>query len=728
MRRRGIQAESWRGRFRGGPGAASLSLVLVLLLTSAPVQAEDRDDLVIADFEGETYGSWTATGEAFGPGPARGTLPGQMAVSGFQGARLVNSFHGGDASTGTLTSPSFVIKRPYLNFLIGGGKFPGETALELVSDGTVVRSATGPNDRPGGSERLDWASWDVSELNGKEVVLRIVDRRKGGWGHINVDQIVQSQRKLGAEPAHRTLVVKARYLHLPVQRDAPVRRVKVVDNDRTVREFDIRLATDRVDFLVFDDVDAFRGQSLKFESMLPAGSTSLEKIVQAEALPNAGELYREADRPQLHFTSRRGWLNDPNGLLWHEGEYHLFYQHNPYGWDWGNMHWGHAVSPDLVHWTELPIAFRPRKYGDWCFSGSGVVDRKNTSGFGANGSPPLVVAYTSTGRGECIAYSNDKGRTWTEYEKNPVVRHQGRDPRLLFHEPTKRWVMAVYDEADRKQQIAFYSSPDLKEWTLESTIEGFYECPDLFELPVSEADGSASHWVLYGADGAYRLGRFDGRRFTPETPKLRTWYGDFYAAQSFSDTPDQRRIQIGWGRGVEFPAMPFNQQMTVPCELTLRPTAEGVRMFARPVTEVASLRTERHTWRDLAVGEPGQSADPLAAVRGELLEIRARAEVGSAGTLTLRVRGVPVIYDAGKQTLSCGKHTAPLAPIEGKITLQLLVDRGSLEVFGNDGRVAISLGSISGQKESARPLSVSTTGDSTRLRLLEVDELASAWR
>lgn len=722
MSRQGLLQSAMRAdRFLRACRSGGIGLVLVLIGTLAV--AEDRGDLVVADFEGDSYGSWTATGTAFGSGPARGTLPGQMNVSGFEGKRLVNSFHGGDASTGTLTSPSFVIERAFLNFLIGGGKYPGQTAMELIVAGSTVRSATGPNDEPGGSERLDWAAWDVSEFVGKPALIRIVDQRQGGWGHINVDQIVQSHKKRGVAPARRELAVNARYLHWPVQRDAPVRKVKVVVGDQTVREFDIRLADERVDFLVFDDVDALRGKTLTIETLLPYEAKSLEKIVQAEELPDAKSLYREANRPQFHFTSRRGWLNDPNGLLWHEGEYHLFYQHNPYGWDWGNMHWGHAVSPDLLHWKELPIALSPQKYGDWCFSGSGVVDRKNSSGFGTGTTPPLVAAYTSTGRGECIVFSNDRGRTWTEWAKNPVVKHPGRDPRLLFHEPTKRWVMAVYDEADGKQAIAFHSSPDLKEWTFESKIDGFYECPDLFELPVAGADGQ-SRWVLYGADGAYMLGQFDGRRFTPDSAKQRTWYGDFYAAQTFSDTPDHRRIQIGWGRDVTFPAMPFNQQMAIPVELTLRTTDEGIRMFARPVAELASLHAKRQAWRDLGTAE--LERQPLAAVSGELLEIKAEAEVGASSKLTLRVRGAPVVYDARKKTLTCGKHSAPLTPVEGRIRLQILVDRGSIEVFGNDGRVAISLGVI--PAKDAPSLSASVEGEGTRLHLLEVDELASTWR
>src|ERR1019366_3105133 len=158
-------------------------------------------------------------------------------------------------------------------------------------------------------------------------------------------------------------------------------------------------------------------------------------------------------------------------------------------WDWGNMHWGHAVSPDLVHWTERGDAIRPRQYGDWVFSGSAVVDTRDTAGWGKPGHPAMVAAFTSTGRGECIVHSGDGGLTWTEFEGNPVLKHSGRDPRLLWHEPTRRWIMAVYDERDGKQWIAFHSSPDLKTWKAEGRIEGFFECPDLFELPVAGRTG-----------------------------------------------------------------------------------------------------------------------------------------------------------------------------------------------------------------------------------------------
>jgi fructan beta-fructosidase len=702
----------------------ALNLLMMGILPLTAVVAADRPDLVVSDFEGDTYGGWVATGEAFGKGPARGSLPGQMAVSGFLGRGLVNSFAGGDASTGSLTSSPVRIERPFVNFLIGGGRHPGSTCLNLVIDGKVVRTASGPNEQPGGSEQLEWASWDVHELIGKTAVLQIVDQETGGWGHINIDQIVQSDRTRGLGPSHRELVAASRYLYLPVRIDAPLRRLRVSAGGRTVREFDIKLAEEQPSFQVFLDLKLFQGQTLALDARLPADSKALERVTLANDVPDAGLLYREPRRPHFHFTSRRGWLNDPNGLLWFDGEYHLFYQHNPYGWDWGNMHWGHAVSPDLVHWTELPIALYPKEYGDWAFSGSGVIDRRNTSGFGTGATPPLVVAFTSTGRGECIAYSNDRGRSWTEYQGNPVVRHSGRDPRLLWHAQTNRWVMAVYDETGGGQRIAFHSSPDLKAWRFESQIDGFFECPELFEMPVEGLPGKTL-WVLYAADGQYRLGQFDGHRFVPESGKLRIWYGHFYASQTFSDVPDNRRIQIGWGNGITFPGGPFNQQMTVPCELTLRSTPEGVRMLARPVAELALLRGKTHRFDSLAL----TSGDhPLPGLAGSLFEVRAEAEVGESGVFGLNIAGTRIDYDAVKKSLACGDVTAPLAPEGQVVRLRILVDRGSIEVFGNDGQVAISHARAPGTDRPSLTLTLPASEHPVKIRSLQVDELKSAWK
>ena len=382
------------------------------------------------------------------------------------------------------------------------------------------------------------------------------------------------------------------------------------------------------------------------------------------------------------------------------------------------MHWGHAVSPDLIHWTELPIALTPKVYNDWCFSGSAVVDTENTSGFGDGKSPILVAAFTSTGRGECIVSSKDRGRTWTEFEGNPVVKHAGRDPRLLWHAPSKRWIMAVYDETDGRRDIVLHSSADLKHWTRESAISGFYECPDFFELPV-EGHPTETRWVLSAADGEYLLGKFDGHVFTPDQPKKqRLWHGNAYAAQTFSNAPNGRRIQIGWGNGITFPGMPFNQQMTIPCALTLRKTLTGLKVFANPVKELESLG-----YRTLTVeGEP-----TLLLVSSDFFRIKLEADVAPGGTLTLKARGVPVVYDAKAGTLTCAKVVVPFTVDGERIKLDILVDRGSIEVFGDNGRVAISAASLMKAGETSHTVSLALTGEGSKPRVLTISELKSAW-
>lgn len=737
-----------------------------LLFLASSVSAADRPDIVLADFEGETYGEgWKTTGTAFGTGPARGTLPNQMPVSGYLGKGLVNSFKDGDGSTGTLTSPEFKIERKYINFLIGGGKHPDKTCINLLVGGKVVRTATGPNDKSGGSEHLDWHTWDVSDLEGKTTTIQIVDEEKGGWGHINVDHIVLSDAKKQAEPVTREFTITKRYFHLPVKNGATQRRMTFSVGKDVVREFDIELAEGMPDFWVFADVSAFNGKTLTVSATLPGGSKALDALKLADDIPDAEKLYKEKHRPLFHFTSRRGWLNDPNGLVYvppisdpaghplgqlAPGEWHLFYQHNPYGREWGNMHWGHAVSEDLIHWKEEGVALYPRKYGDWAFSGSAVVDNGNTSGWGTKEKPPLVLAYTSTGRGECIAYSTDRGQTWKEYDKNPVVKHAGRDPKLLWYEKGKHWVMAVYDEFQGKQWIAFYTSPDLKMWTFTSRIEGFYECPDLFPLPMDE-DPKKVKWVLSAADGKYLVGDFDGKEFTPSSKeKKQLWYGRFYAAQTFDNAPMQppflgsgpfpprrtQRVQIGWGQGISFPGMPFNQQMTIPVMLSLHSPNDGPRLVAAPI-DLASIKEKTPAleikWpgglfpRD---GKVGEVRYPLAE-KLDAFELWAEIDIGKASSVGFDLRGTKLLYDVAKKTLTCKDVTAPVTltnPVNERLqkhlTLRVLVDRGSVEVFADGGLVAMSVAAIPDQKNDK--LALVWTGDDVTVVQLKVDRIESA--
>jgi fructan beta-fructosidase len=407
------------------------------------------------------------------------------------------------------------------------------------------------------------------------------------------------------------------------------------------------------------------------------------------------------------------------------------------------MHWGHAVSRDLVRWTELGIGLYPKRYGDWAFSGSAVVDKGNTSGWGTMEKPPLVLAYTSTGRGECVAYSTDDGRTWTEYDKNPVVKHAGRDPKLVWYEKGKHWVMAVYDESEGKKWIAFHTSPDLKAWTFASRIEGFYECPDLFPISVGVRLGDKpkpEKWVLYGADGKYLLGDFDGKAFRPDhKEKKQLWYGRFYAAQTFSDPPlrarprhnalaqDQpapRRVQIGWAQGVTFPGMPFNQQMTVPVDLSLLPDDDGPNLYATPLWELADLREDKPAFDNKEVlevkGGPRTLADDLDA-----FEFQFGIEPGKETGFTLDLRGTKLVYDAAKGTLICKDVTAPARPEFGKLALRGFVDRGSVEVFAWNGRSVLSVAATPDEKN--RKFAVTAHGGTLTVPVCRVYRMKSAW-
>ena len=656
-----------------------MSIVPFLIMASPGASGED---LLVADFEGVDYGDWKTTGEAFGPGPARGTLPGQMHVTSYAGKGLVNSFYKGDGTTGTLTSPPLTIERRYLTFLIGGGGYAGDTCINLLHDGNVVRTATGTNTDPGGSEELIPHAWDLKDLSGKTVTIQIVDRRTGGWGHVNVDQIVQSDKtpEIPQRPGVQTreLDLTKTYLLFPIQNGAKTTRVDLRIDGRNVREFGAELARtkEEASFWSFLDITAFRGTRATLH-LSNATEESAALIVQSNDIPAPDDIYRESLRPQFHFSQRLGWNNDPNGMVYYDGEWHLYFQHNPYGWKWGNMHWGHAVSKDLVHWEQLPIAIYNRRRGDWAFSGGAVVDEHNTAGWQTGQEKVIVASWTSTGRGECLAYSNDRGRTFTEYEGNPVVKHNGRDPKIIWYAPGEHWVMAVYSHHDDKPTIAFHSSKNLKDWKLESRLVGYYECPEIFELPV-DGGATGSRWVVLAADARYAIGTFDGKVFTAlHEGKHRVHYGNYYASQTFSNAPDGRRIQIGWAR-IDMPGMPFNQTFSFPHRLTLRTTDEGVRLFAEPAREIRKLYKRKHIVEDERLVD-GMPVD--LPVAGEFFDVGASFELGDASSVGLDIGGNRIVYDVKAKKLGL----ADLSPVDGKVEIRVLVDRPMFEIIGNQG-------------------------------------------
>ncbi|MBQ9812749.1 MAG: glycoside hydrolase family 32 protein [Thermoguttaceae bacterium] len=679
-------------------------------------------DVIVADFEGGDYGNWTVEGEAFGKAPAPGTLPGQMNVSGHLGKGLVNSYYNGDGTTGKMTSPEIEITKPYINFLIGGGGHDG-TRFELVVDGEVARLERGPNVNPGGSETLDWATWEVSDLIGKKAFFRIVDEEVGGWGHINVDQIMLSDKKKANLANVRDVVVEKRYLVLPIKQTNPRYWVKIEVDGAVEREFEAQLALEgdepaSADFSAYVDLNPWVGKTMKFVVEKADEELNFAKLTFSDVLFDGKPGYDEKYRPQFHFSPRTGWTNDPNGLVYHDGQYELFFQHNPFATSWGNMTWGHATSPDLLHWTELGDAIYPDRLGT-IFSGSGAVDVNNTTGFQTDpdGPAPLVFMFTQNGpnmrygepASQNLAYSLDGGKTLVKYPGNPTLPHMiggNRDPKIFWHDGTQRWITALYLDGE---DYALFASKDLKSWEQLCVIEklGCSECPDIFELAV-DGDESNKLWVFWGGNGKYLLGEFDGTNFKKLTEPLDAkWGGNDYAAQTYSDTPG-RRIQFSWMNGGEYPGMPFNQQFTVPRELTLRATPDGVRLNTYPVVEVESLRDQK---LDLSKKAVDGSVDyvPAGGVSSgyDLLDAELTLTPGDAKTIVVELRGQKIELNFGEKTMKYADVVAPLAVVDNNVKLRLVLDRMSLEIFANGGLSQIAKCFVPEDQNDAPVLKVS---------------------
>jgi fructan beta-fructosidase len=472
------------------------------------------------------------------------------------------------------------------------------------------------------------------------------------------------------------------------------------------------------------DVSEFTNQTATLSvSSLSSISDGFYQIIQTNGIVDATNLYQETLRPQLHFTTKRGWLNDANGMVYHNGKYHLYYQHDPFDWGGGGQKWwGHAVSPDMVNWTEVQEGLYSHAYGDQVYSGSAIVDSANTGGFKTGTNDVIVAAFTSTARGECIDYSNDGGLTFTEITNNPVVVHNGRDPHLLWYAPSNYWVMAVYD-ATGGDGNRIYTSPNLRQWTYRSKINGYFECPDLFQLPV---DGNTNNlmWLMCDASSGYQLGQFDGATFTPSTSKLPGNSGaGFYASQTFTSMApgDKRLVRIGWAI-ISTPGMPFNQMMYFPTELNLRTTASGVRLCSTPIAEITNNAVNTYTWSNLNLS-PG--SNPLSGIRGALFDLKTQFTAGSAQTITFSFQNVTVTYNATTQQISCNGHTQSLPPVGGSVQLEIIVDRDTIEIYGNNGELYMPLPASNSSGNSL--ISLACTGGNATFNSLTVNKLKSIW-
>ena len=455
-------------------------------------------------------------------------------------------------------------------------------------------------------------------------------------------------------------------------------------------------------------------------------------------------VYNEVYRPQFHFSPEKNWMNDPNGLVYYKGEYHLFYQHNPFGKEWGFMHWGHAVSTDLVHWENLPIALYPdndSKDEVECteFSGSGLVDENNVTGLQTGDEKTILLFYTSQHCGQRLAYSNDKGRTWKKYDKNPIIpfdpTDDARDPKVIWHEASKQFVMVLYrrpNNDDNQKGVSFYTSKNLIDWTFRSHIAGFFECPDLVELPVNRRPDEKK-WVLFDGDGSYIIGSFDGENFSIESPKMPGDFGNnYYATQTWSDIPasDGRTIQIAWMKGGEYPDMPFRGQMTFPCEISLKKFAEGIKLVRKPVKEIELLHQKGEVWENKNV-IPGINQNLVHGVKNDCLHIIGSFNLKTADSFGFVVRmdkknnGTEIIYNTKTKVLSCLGKAVRAEPVDGILKLEILLDRSSIEIFVNDGKAVLS--SCFVPSENADGLYLFNTGGEILVQKLEIYPMKSIW-
>lgn len=504
------------------------------------------------------------------------------------------------------------------------------------------------------------------------------------------------------------------YLLLPVQEKAEMCNIKVVKNNTQVKALNVRLASNHIDYYVPLDLKQF-GDDAKLALDIHvngtyrndgelSGFTCWKKMLFSDTFDTAN---REKYRPVYHHTPAWGWMNDPNGMFYKDGVWHLYFQYNPYGSQWENMTWGHSTSTDLIHWTFQGAPIEADAWGT-IFSGSAVVDHNNTAGFGKGA---VVAMYTSAGENQTqsIAYSNDNGQTFTKYGGNPVLTSNTpdyRDPHVFWNEDIKRWNMIMAEG----QHMDIYSSADLKEWKLESQFGaeygnhgGVWECPDLMKMKVRGTD--QYKWMLLcninpggpfgGSATQYFVGQFDGHKFTCESaPEVTKWmdYGkDHYATVTFDNAPDGRRVAMAWMSNWQYanqvPTMQFRSANSVPRDLDLYEYQGQTYCGVTPSPELAAARPKKATKTlteacEMVVTLKGNATITLANDKGEQV------------VMTYDEKSRTFAMDrtkSGQKEFSDDFAALTVAPVHGKMSqLRLFIDRSSIEAFDADGKMAMT--------------------------------------
>lgn len=693
------------------------------ITASALLISCSSQDIMVEDFESGTFDKWQVEGDAFGSVPAKGSYPGQQEVKDFQGKYLANSFNGGDDSRGTLISKEFTIERDYINFLLGGGMHP-DTYIELVVDGKSIYTTHSIVE----TESLLQMTWDVKKHKGGSAVIKIVDNQRGGWGHILVDNIEMSNTAKSNIMPDYTISFDAskKYLLIPVEDQGPESSVQLsIEGHKVGVPMNIRVSQTKIDHWIPIEIESYKGKSIALTfAHVKKSDTGFSQIKQSDTFDYD---YNEKFRPTYHFSPQYGWMNDPNGMVFKDGEYHLFFQYNPYGSRWANMHWGHAVSSNLVKWEYKPTAIAPDSIGS-IFSGSAIVDKNNTAGFGKNA---IIAIYTSAGtlQTQSIAYSLDNGKTFTKYAHNPVLADPKiadfRDPKVFWHEKTNQWVMSLATS----QTITFYGSKNFKEWNKLSEFgenignhNGVWECPDLFPLKYN----GQNKWVLLvsinpggpngGSATQYFIGDFDGQNFRPDTnvpyPIWLDYGRDNYAGVTWNNIPDTdgRRIFIGWMNNWDYanfvPTLNFRSAMTLPRELKLVYNGKHLILANYPVKELEALRVETTPLENISI-EKEYVIEKLLNVNNGAYELEMEVNTSASDGFRLRLQNkskeeLDFIFSLKDEVLSVDRSKSGIVDINEKFAatsskspllkkdsykVRLFIDNASSELFVDDGAV-----------------------------------------
>ncbi|WP_304322723.1 GH32 C-terminal domain-containing protein [Phocaeicola plebeius] len=538
-------------------------------------------------------------------------------------------------------------------------------------------------------------------------------------------------RHLVCEQNIVSLDVTEDYLLLPIQDDAPEGKICIVkDNEQKGTLMNVRLARERVDSYVPFALSAYKGQHISIEIQgVPETALCWKELKLSGSFDMAN---KESFRPVYHHTPAYGWMNDPNGMFYKDGLYHLYFQYNPYGSVWGNMHWGHSTSTDLMHWKFEGCAIVPDAWGA-IFSGSCVVDHENTAGFGKEAVVAFYTSAKSTPWGDIqmqsMAYSLDNGKTFTKYEGNPILTSSEkdfRDPKVFWYAPGKHWVMILAVG----QHMEIYSSVNLKEWKKESEFGamqgahgGVWECPDLVEIPVEGT--REKKWVLIcnlnpggpfgGSAAQYFVGSFDGKKFVNESPtqtKWMDWGKDNYATVTWSNAPDGRCIALGWMSNWQYannvPTRQYRSANTLARDLTLYRERQELYLKSTPSVEVKKARGKKVSIPSFKVSEKHEIVNLFEEKQGayEVEIVIQNAGASKIAFCLLNDKGekVSMYYDlnrkqfvmdrseSGKVDFSKDFSAVTVAPVnvDKELTLRLFVDRSSIEAFGEDGKFVMT--------------------------------------